>query len=1374
MSNACSLAPTIRGKRSELYVKLYNKTGKNRPLTNFLYGISKVPSVLSSFNKKELSSQGEPTFRAFSTHFNLDSILADASSLQEERRDIGAVNAAGEEIAYDTPNDLYQKVVDYNKVHNKFHAKIKFRNGKFFIDLNIVDASNYNANRSIESRKAAYDSIVNYLADNGFSTTYSDSTIAGFMNFINVFPIQDTLIDMINVFQTGDIYKMNPRVADFMLESLSTSGNAYINYLLDTFGSDAGYLVAYLSGYTYEQESMPDEILDMLDTSSSVPRLKGGSFVYNGEYIESSYVEDAVKVAIKAMNTTLSKLDSSEIRASVEAARQGVENTDPSYLGVSSSDIYSSLKDLYDTFPFIDKETVDLLDDKISMLSEAATAFLNKRRQEAHIMQVNRDIKAEDRADKVAHIQREINKGRYAESIVTMMEEVSEELKSQLLSAKALENYFKTAPDALSACNQIAGFILNIIKLYNGYSDVLEKLMKAETLGVDELDVPADMLGMIADAAKELHSDLSDAMHYARDLQFESVYNFLKIYWGDSDTREVNGELKSLRDLLKIAEKDVGILDRFIYAVNECSDEVVGLLSAAIKDRHRDRNKKLEEIDYIVRTITESVNGNTAFMYERDANNVPTGKIISPVDFNKFEQAKQAERERLKAQGYSGKKLSRKMAAWELKHTETVAPFTNLIYKNAVKEYVKAIYGDNVNTDDYFVEVRLPKLSEFGDYSALDALNTAQKNYYYRMMALKTVLSYGMPDSKFSLFDAVQISADMMTAFKESGGDPSRLLKMMKNKVGDFFQRREDDDSYGEDLEEILSANGIEAGLADLEGHELMRLPLFFTHKLSDMTRLSTDFSRSILAYATSTTQYNEMNKILDAMMLAKDWIAGDDPRTRKIAQDRGGNKLMDIFTFGHELFAQSIYKGSGANTKALLDDFYERNMYGRLKKKEGSVFGVPIDKLADTITGYTSVKGLSLNVLGAQANALVGKIQMIIEASAGEFFNLGDFAVAELKYFQLLPELLIELHSNNKSSKLALLMDRFDVTDDYMRSLKDKGFYDNPISKILGSSNLLFMYGMGEHMLHAETMLAVLNHCKVFDTQLNEEVSILNAYDVVKEEGSSNGRLVLNTDRYKWLEKNNGETTYRNITREDEKSLDKNIAYCNHTMHGAFGELEKGMAHRYAFMRLVLNFRQWMPGHYERRFRGNHLDADLGKFREGYYTTLGKFAWETLKDLKDAKFQVATRWHELDDTQLANMRRAAAETIILIFISTSIWHLGKYKDKKRNRFYRDLLYQLYRMQMEVKASTPISADGFIKNIFTMLNSPIASLNTIEGAWNLLNVSNLFESVENGSHEGEIKYFHDLENLVPVRQVRNQWNIDKEDYLFQMFDTWNK
>ena len=106
----------------------------------------------------------------------------------------------------------------------------------------------------------------------------------------------------------------------------------------------------------------------------------------------------------------------------------------------------------------------------------------------------------------------------------------------------------------------------------------------------------------------------------------------------------------------------------------------------------------------------------------------------------------------------------------------------------------------------------------------------------------------------------------------------------------------------------------------------------------------------------------------------------------------------------------------------------------------------------------------------------LVGKLQGFIEGVAGEFFDLGDMGYAEAKYFQLIMPYLLEYNSNNKSSLLGLLAEKFDVQEGFYQNLRRQGFHTSLIGKVLGNANLFMLYGMGEHMLHNETMLAILH----------------------------------------------------------------------------------------------------------------------------------------------------------------------------------------------------------------------------------------------------------------------------------------------------------
>jgi hypothetical protein len=135
---------------------------------------------------------------------------------------------------------------------------------------------------------------------------------------------------------------------------------------------------------------------------------------------------------------------------------------------------------------------------------------------------------------------------------------------------------------------------------------------------------------------------------------------------------------------------------------------------------------------------------------------------------------------------------------------------------------------------------------------------------------------------------------------------------------------------------------------------------------------------------------------------------------------------------------------------------------------------------------------------------------------------------------------------------------------------------------------------------------------------------------------------------------------------------------------------------------------------------------------------------------------------------QRANIKRALAETMLLVGLSTSIASLGRYKDKKGNWAYRNLMYQLMRMRMETMASTP--SPGFVSNIITILNSPAACITQISKLTKLLTLTDLAVTIEGGKYDGENLWLHNAEKALPfLKQVQNQYELATEDDLFQIF-----
>ena len=88
---------------------------------------------------------------------------------------------------------------------------------------------------------------------------------------------------------------------------------------------------------------------------------------------------------------------------------------------------------------------------------------------------------------------------------------------------------------------------------------------------------------------------------------------------------------------------------------------------------------------------------------------------------------------------------------------------------------------------------------------------------------------------------------------------------------------------------------------------------------------------------------------------------------------------------------------------------------------------------------------------------------------------------------------------------------------------------------------------------------------------------------------------------------------------------------------------------------------------------------------------------------------------------------------------------------------------------METKASSPFNL-GFFDNIMTMLNSPMSCLNTVKKMRDIVDITDVFETIENGKYKGENKYVHNLEKNAPfIGQIIKQYRLGEDEDLFNVF-----
>lgn len=262
-------------------------------------------------------------------------------------------------------------------------------------------------------------------------------------------------------------------------------------------------------------------------------------------------------------------------------------------------------------------------------------------------------------------------------------------------------------------------------------------------------------------------------------------------------------------------------------------------------------------------------------------------------------------------------------------------------------------------------------------------------------------------------------------------------------------------------------------------------------------------------------------------------------------------------------------------------------------------------------------------------------------------------------------------------------------------------------------------------------------------------------------------------------------------ITNDFIDKIRKKLRYVNQSTHGAMNDEDKGIIHQKWWGRGIMNFRQWMVEHYSRRFRARHFDASLGMDKEGYWVSLWKgLANDDTKDTWNRKQHVKAigmfmkdfytfmlrseaQWHNLDEMQKYNVKRVRSEMLMFACLLGLSFSLGAPEDHKKEAWRRFWIYQTKRALLDTEASMPVPQAA--SSILTTINSPMASLNTINGflyAFYGLTNGDVFTEIKSGDYKGENKYKRNMFKYVfPFfKDWEQMQKMSEDDAIFKVFE----
>lgn len=996
---------------------------------------------------------------------------------------------------------------------------------------------------------------------------------------------------------------------------------------------------------------------------------------------------------------------------------------------------------------------------RINTLSDAATeAVLNLERQ---IRQIEREEGKNEEGKRLSWIKeqllKELANKRYYSGILNFLQEASRQLNfDPETGTSVIDDILREAGEKTGTDLEKAMAMAKALQQIQDLSTMFYPLVSAlsnENMSIDE-SIGQQDIENIRNTAKRLKDVFDKQDRKVYDKVFDTMENIMVEIVGDETPEGI-----SIHNALRMAAQDSSMWD-YLYSVGRVSNPVIAAMGGIVRKAQNERDAIMNDWALRTRRATDKLyksGSNSEFMYEDE------GHIASPYDWVAYSKAKAEQAKLLRKQ---------KLDEWAFRQA-----LENWDQENTVEVVVDEKSG---RTE------RVPNEQYRKERDFQEGWTEAQKEYYKEMMQIKGEIGTLLPAYAQMQFRPPQVRREMLDALgnAKSAKDVSRALW---NKIKNIWTIREDDPDFAKNG---IVINGQErlSVESDFDNTKLRNIPIFFINRV-ESGELLKDFSGAIQHLAGTAANYSTMNDIADVVEFIGDFAKNQAVRGKNAEADIVGNKFFKVVS-------DVVKEGKNSNTENLVNNFIAQHIYGQ--KLDPEQAGYNHAKKILSLIGYTSFKGLVTNVTGAVSNYLVGELQMLIEASGGEFYGFWNLIKANDRLFGGIGAAIFngekafqgagiggeisELLTNNMNHRATLFREKYDPINDNFSDKSGQRYYKSMFRQLVGHDCAFIGYASGEYLIHYVNMYAVLDNVKVLHN--GKKISLFDAYEVVsKEDGNSELKL------------KDGVTTLdgQEITPEFEDKIRNRIRYCNQTCHGSMNAEDKGIINQKLWGRAINNFRQWMWEHLSRRFRERHFDYTLGEMREGYWRTFynqmfksekTKEAYETedvkafkavgmfIQDFVTFSFRAQAQWSNLSEAQKHNVRRVMGEMSMYLCLLGLSFALGEPEDHKKEWWRRWWMYQTKRLILEVESAMP--NPHMISSGLTILQSPVPAVNTANSLlYTIYGLTNgdITSKLKSGPHKGENKYWRNFKkyNLPFFKDYERLQTLGDDETIFQVF-----
>lgn len=578
---------------------------------------------------------------------------------------------------------------------------------------------------------------------------------------------------------------------------------------------------------------------------------------------------------------------------------------------------------------------------------------------------------------------------------------------------------------------------------------------------------------------------------------------------------------------------------------------------------------------------------------------------------------------------------------------------------------------------------------------------------------------------------------------------PKEFWSNLKRKLADDFLVQEDDYMEAGEYSTVLG----------FDNKRRLVTPAPYVRMLKNPNELSTDPIGSLMAYSYATNNYEAMREVTAPLEIMFETLV----EGRMTYEEQAGRMVVEKFT--HSEKQKAVVKEN--RFFGQLRSYLDSELYMRWNQDDDDVFTLfdTTFRKSKTVNAFTHISAtaqLGFKWLVDAANLMNGLLQTNIEVAARRHFGARALAKADGIYWSNLPSLISDLTRVFKTNKLTLVLQALNVQQNL-----DVKAYNNARHSLVArlfNTNVAFMGTTGSnHWLYSRVAIAMMLETKVKYTDAHGNTVTTTLWDAYQlDDTKSGGKAVHLPAGLMTLDGDVIDSRWLN-------KFSEKIKHVNHDLFGIYNKDDMAKAQKVWYGRLLLAFKKHLVPMYDRRWKGKHFDEDLERDVQGFWRTMIDF----LKGIKNAQFNVAAAWEELDEYQRADVRAAVTDMLqfAALLILANLLMFKDDDDDDESRLKKICRYLLFREAHEMGTFfNPLEAG---KEAVSILENPTIITPQLEDLYNFTKLAvtpfnwdddgvnfTWNDRVQGGPFAGQTEMEKRLRSL-PIPVLAYYRNIDK-------------